>query len=277
MKKYAGILYGLSLATIFTSCLKDKNIEDRKYGPQGYEDVRLAEFSSAEFVAGVNFSNNDTTIHLATVHLNSATPAASDVKVKLRRNDAAVTDAGYDLLPANQYTLSSLEVTIPKGSRNGYVDLKVNPATLLNGHYAFAFVIESADNNVNVSANFNNIFSELIVLNQYDGIYRATGIVRDHPSLSGVFEREIVLQTTSLTSVEFAQPYHSGAFSVYIDADVNPNNSVTLTGSPTPLIPAGAQNRYDPATRTFYLEFKWAGSPLSRHAVDTFVYVRPRF
>ncbi|RYZ21628.1 MAG: DUF1735 domain-containing protein [Sphingobacteriales bacterium] len=276
MKKYYLGLAALSFLAGLSSCLKDKNIDEQKYGMAGIENIKLIEFPADAVSIGLNASAQDTTFHLVHLRLNSAKPAQEDIKVTLVRNDQRVTDAHYEILPADRYTLGNLVVTIPKGSRDGYLDLTVAPDDLLDGAYAFAFDISAVPAPYTVSANFREVLADVITINQYDGIYRASGLIANHPTVSGPFSRELELVTTSATSVEFAQPNRSGLFGVYIDATVNANNTVSLTGSPVPYIPAGGQNHYDPVTRTFYLRFNWSGVP-DRAATDTFVYLRPRF
>ncbi len=273
MKRY--ILTGLSLLAGLTSCLKDKNIEDQKYGIDGIEDMQLVEFPDTSNVVNLPSSNADTTFRFLAVRLNSAKPAPNDIQVTLIQNNTLVTDEGFTVLPSDRYTSSGLIVTIPKGEREGYASITVKPDNLLDGSYGLGFTISSSSGGQNASANYKRALVVIQTLNQYDGIYQATGLIGGHPSLSGPFNREVDLITSSPNSVQFAQPNRTGLFGVYADATVNADNSVGLTGTNGLYVPAGGVNHYNPVRREFYLRFNWVGSP-HREATDTLRFLRPR-
>src|SRR5688572_10361744 len=101
MKRISLILLS-SLSLVFTSCLKDENIDDMKYGMAGLEDRPLVEFpNSPRTTTPLNASTTDTTFNLITIRLNEPAPASEDVKVTLVPNDALVTAAGYAVAPSS--------------------------------------------------------------------------------------------------------------------------------------------------------------------------------
>jgi hypothetical protein len=67
---------------------------------------------------------------------------------------------------------------------------------------------------------------------------------------------------------------------------INPDNSVSVTNVgpraaalafPTLVVPPGATNRYDPATKTIYAAYTWTPSGAgTREKYDTLTYIRPR-
>jgi hypothetical protein len=48
------------------------------------------------------------------------------------------------------------------------------------------------------------------------------------------------------------------------------------TGRPDLANTPGYDNRYDPATKTFYISFKWNASPTGRSTTDTLTYSKVR-
>ena len=179
MKKYLIALMAF-IGLCFSSCLKDKNIDDQKYGLAGLEDVKLAEIVNAPYkVISLIATDNDTTFTLVGVHLNSAQPAASDVTITLVLDQAALdqynSDNGtaYEFPPASSYSVDNLTVTIPKGSRDGVVKMTAKPTNLSGGDYAFAFSIGSiSDPNFILSRNYKSIVTVVGVKNRFDGNYK---------------------------------------------------------------------------------------------------------
>lgn len=179
MKKYYSIALLAIIALFFSSCLKDKNIDDQVYGLKGLEDTKLAELVSAPYkVISLIASDNDTTFTLVNVHLNSAKPADNDLTVTLMIDQALLDDynlnngTSYIVPPSSAYTFDNLTVTIPKGSRDGFLKITTKPNSLSGPDYAFAFSIGSiSDPSFVISKNYKNIVTVVGVKNIYDGNY----------------------------------------------------------------------------------------------------------
>ena len=112
------------------------------------------------------------------VRLASAEPAASDIQVTLALDPAAVTaynalhGTSYVVPAPGLYTLPSMTVTIPKGSREGKLQLKAIPNNLFGPEYALGFKLANvSDPNIKMSGNFNTQVVGLTIRNKYDGIY----------------------------------------------------------------------------------------------------------
>jgi hypothetical protein len=298
MRKYS-LLTLAATALFLTSCLKDKNIEDRLYGMEGISDVKLVEFpSSPDAVHSLNYSTNDTTFRLLAVRLNSAEPASQDIKVTLVPNNTLVTDAGYHVAPASSYTLDNLTVTIPAGSREGYLTIKTKPSDMAMDTYAFGFSIGSvSDPNVVLSENYKNLLVIVGVKNKYDGKYTLKGhfLRTDIPAYTGPFTTDMELHTSGATSVDmywvdghgYYQPFaNNGALTAF--ANVGPRitfnaadqivslYNVAGGGTPTMTLFPGYNSRYDPATKTIYLKYYYNTSPTNRIFTDTLIYTGPR-
>src|SRR5829696_9138269 len=139
MNKLIKLMSFTLLVTGLTSCLKDKNIEDQKYGMAGVENVKIIELASDDThfkMTGLNFVNRDTIINFAVVRLAAKDPAPEDIQVTLTLASSATIIGNYNTehgtsyvsFPSTLYALqgNGLVVTIPKGSREGYLQIKVN-------------------------------------------------------------------------------------------------------------------------------------------------------
>jgi hypothetical protein len=229
MKKYCIAGFIILLAFTFSSCLKDKNIEDQKYGLKGLEDIDLVELTGAPARrVSLISSNTDTSFNIVTVHLNSESPAAHDITVTLSQ-DAALLDAyneengtDYQIPPSSAYTLDNLTVTIPKGSREASVKISTKSANLAGAEYAFPFTIVSiSDPNYVLSKNYKSIVTIVGVKNQFDGVYSVTGTFVDltSPAFSGDYPKDVSLVT-------------EGSFTnSYLDGDLGNYGYVFYTGT----------------------------------------------
>jgi hypothetical protein len=220
--------------------------------------------------------------------LAETNPASEDIQVTLVPNNALVTTAGYTVAPASVYTLSGngLVVTIPKGQREGYINVTTKPSNLIGATYALGFTISSISNpSYTISATGKNYLAILPVKNSYDGIYSvidgfvqrytAPGSPEPAGGLNGslVGNPDVILATIDANSVSVPpSSATSGAFYWAFGANskvagvdgikltVDPaTNLVTVTcsGNATLANWEGKENRYDPATKTFYLNFRW--------------------
>jgi hypothetical protein len=308
MRKYS--LLTLAGAALFlSSCLKDKNVEDRIYGMGGISDVKLVELPQApEQTIAMNFFNRDTTFNLLAVRLNSDQPASQDIKVTLVPNPTLVADynaahgTNYTVPGSNVYTVDNLTVTIPAGQREGYVKVTTNPANVAQGTYAIGFSIGSvSDNSIVLSENYKNLLVILSVKNKYDGIYSLKGFVTmggntpiKEISVPCGNSLEVELATAGISSVTMShQPvytnsgpsYFNGLFPIRVtfnettDKVTAVSNLGSLAASfpyvfPDPSAPT-YDSRYDPATKTIYMRYRINNSG-TWYAIDTLTYCRPR-
>lgn len=280
-------------------CLKDKDYEAGLRGIDIDENLKIIEIPGpADGFINVDLlgSDNDTVVNAVLIRLASEKPAQNDIQVTVALDPAAVaaynTEHGtsYEVPDANQYSIPSLTVTIPRGEREAYISLSTKPNNLLGSEYALGFrVVSVSDPSVRVSGNYNSQVVGLTIRNQYDGSYRFRGQVI-HPSLGGSFTDDgypcgtFTLVTAGANSVDLApaQPYGNGTiqgiFGVYPRFTINPvTNKITVTDAAGSLSSVESfsdyDSRYDPATRTLYVKWGWNGS---RVAWDTLTYCGPR-
>lgn len=263
MKKYYSIGFLILNALFFSSCLKDKNIDDQVYGLKGLEDVKLAELVGAPSrVISLVASDVDTTFVIVGVHLNSAKPADKDITVTLVPDATVIDDynndngTNYVVPPSGSYTLSDLNVVIPKGSRDGSLTLTAKSSDLAGGEYAFGYKIGSiSDAEFLISRNYSTLITIVGVKNKYDGHYSATGTMIDaaNASLTGYYPLEWDLVTNGSSQV------------IVYDRD--------YTGTPTHIIYTGTGLsqygsfglivNFDPATDKITSVVNFYGQPAS--------------
>ncbi|HVF80732.1 MAG TPA: DUF1735 domain-containing protein, partial [Flavisolibacter sp.] len=286
---------------------------------KGLEDKKVVELASDDTHFGItalNFVNRDTIVNFAVVRLAAAEVAREDINVTLTLASSATLINDYNAahgttlvsFPSNLYVLQggALVVTIPKGEREGYVKLKVNPSTFdPSSTYALGFSIASVDKQgYTISQNFKTFIRAIGAKNEYDGKYELhTGFY--HPTSNpnrDVLTIDVEMHTTGPNSVKMFSPdfpgyYHPALFAGAISAfgSQEPNYTINPTTNKVTVqnVAAGAvtfymmapnyDSRYNPATRTIYAKFGYNYSPgpvfnpaTNREWTDTLVYKGPR-
>jgi hypothetical protein len=245
------------ITILFTSCLKDKGFDNQEYGMKDFEGNKIIEipgdenhFTSFAFV----FQDKDTTFDFIPVRLAANQVAAEDIKVTLSiaSSDAMIADYnaehGTSLVayPSNIYSFpNGLIVTIPKGSREGYLKVTTNTSKFdPSSTYALGITVASVDNPAyKISGNFNSMIVAIAAKNKYDGNYSlrikttgwsAYGISENMPEEwpSNSDGTSIGLVTVGASSVKLFDYY---AFGDYIQVAFTADNAaVTGFGTTAP-------------------------------------------
>ncbi|MEZ0542383.1 BT_3987 domain-containing protein [Fibrella arboris] len=274
MKRLISLSLIGSLALSLTSCLKD--------------DAHYVDFAGAASVIDIPTSafygvvaNNGLTIQSTplsysfNVNLSGPQTLGQDVTVNLAVDPAVLTayntanGTAYKPLPSTLYQLSTTSTTIKAGQRLAPVSITfysgadkiTNPTAYNDANYALAVRVTGTNNNLAVSSNYGYKIISLKLKNQYDGTYLATGVFNHPVNGPRNINEEKELQTVDLNTVQtnFADLGGSGWL---MQLRVNADNTVTL-------IPKGAANtgtvqfgvnRYNPATKTYTLNYKYAGA-----------------
>ncbi len=272
-----------------TSCLKDKNVEDQKYGMIGVNAFKVVALPVTSNTLGLVKENKVSVVNFAAVTLQAENVADQDIKVNLSIDptDAAITaynaanTTQVSKFPSNKYTLpEGLTVTIPKGSRTGYLKLSVNAQDLsISSPYALAFKIASADAGYSVSGNNNSTFVLISAKNSYDGNYSADGSLTFPPSQAGS-NRSWVHREKTLTTIDETtsrvEAADLGTSNYYMYLKVNADNTVTVTPAPgaaTNTIQNDGACTYNPTTKTFSLNYKYVGGTGDRKIKETLTLV----
>jgi hypothetical protein len=303
-----------ALSFLFTSCLKDKEVDEGRIGIKpnaGQKILEIAGNPNGFINVDLVGSAKDTTVTLVTVRLASESPAQSDIQVTLVQDPSMLTayntanGTNYQVPPASTYQIPSMVATIPKGQREAILTLKAIPNNLFSGTYAFGLRIASvSDPSVTISGNFGKQIVALTIRNQWDGIYSVeSGSVQRYtapgaPEAAGGLNgsvagnEDVVLATVGTFTVQFmTTPYgpvglrwakgsNSGVSGIEnLRATIDPaTNQVTMFSLVNTTLAnwEGKENRYDPATRTFYLNFRWNPTANRREYSVVLKYKSPR-
>lgn len=99
------------------------------------------------------------------VNIASPKPLGSSLTVTLAINaDNAIgrlntaTNGGFILLPANAYTASNLQVTIPAGERIGIVNIKINSAAIDKTVTKYVLPVSIVDGGGQKISNYNTVY-----------------------------------------------------------------------------------------------------------------------
>lgn len=206
--------------------------------------------------------------------------------VALKAYDTAFSE-DYIVPPPTIYKLPS-SVVIKKGTRQTSVQIPVTISNDFdfNESYALPLKIASASYGT-ISNNFGTAIYSFGGRNKYDGIYVMKGYV-NHPTAAYTgpfYAPKVTFTTVAATAIAMAaQPFfNNGAlstFGVYPVFTVNGDNSVTVTSLPdggkAPSVSDPTyNNRYDPATKTFYISYSYNAST-PRIIYDTCTWLQPR-
>ncbi|MDP9040456.1 MAG: DUF1735 domain-containing protein [Bacteroidota bacterium] len=295
------LVYSLTAA----SCLKDSAYDSGAIQSSTGSSVKVISLglnvsSAVNFVAlSYNGSSSDTVVDLVPVELGGPVAAPQDLHVTVASDstlidayNAANTDTTVSsgnpnptgkithYLSFTQFTIVNPIVTIPKGSRTAFLQIKFIPNDLIGSAYAIGFVIKSvAESGYTISGNLNTGVVALTAKNEWEGDYQVTGWFF-HPSAGRAISAVKHLSTTGAiglqgTVADLGSPFQfdvinnqatnwaSSGFtsSGFMTAD-NPGGVNYSDPSNGGNLPGDAKynstiynNSYDPATKTFYMHY----------------------
>ncbi|RYU89412.1 DUF1735 domain-containing protein [Mucilaginibacter terrigena] len=291
MKKYLKIASVLALVTGLSSCLKDEPIIGGKpqnivefYTTDAYTSGTTDLYpaytkgftysTSDKFDVTVSYSGTDVAPEDITVNLGvngDAVPRTNAKTIADARADAiangedpddAEADVQGDLLtnaPTASYQIPA-NVVIKKGTRRAVVSITVNPSLFDFDHnYVIPLTITSASMGT-VSGNFGTVIYGVKYKNQYDGVYHSSGQFV-HPTAG---PRDLNADKSLLTTGPNSNLSSIGDVGGSLIITVNPTtNLVTFDGALSasqPIVPVpGQDNYYDPATKTYHLNYQYTG------------------
>jgi hypothetical protein len=309
MYKFIKFLFAAIAVFALASCLKDDKFDDNITGHDlsdvpkvieiGYIDEPVHEKSVA-----LDFIDASVNAEMFYIRLAAGEVASEDITVTIDSTGAysklLAAHPTYKLMPASFYTYETptFKVVIPKGERQSApFRIKTNasrfdPSTT----YGLYFRIVSVDKpGYVISQNFGEFISIFSAKNSYDGVYSvvsgqvqrytAPGVPTVGDALNGSLagNRDVVLITLGAytNSINFLE-WHGGGGIGGIDnlrLTVDPvTNNVTVSalGNATLANWIGKVNKYDPATRTFTLNFDWNQTANRREYSIIFKYIGPR-
>ncbi|MCT1530785.1 DUF1735 domain-containing protein [Sphingobacterium daejeonense] len=284
------ILIAVMVPILFTSCLKD----DELIGPDADGAVEnIIEFGNIAAPSSDKFSEVPmfvTSVEMVPsfelnvpIKIVGVYNPKSDVKVVVEVDNSLITkynsteETSFVPLDPSKYTVSTYEVTIPKGDRSANFNVKLLGDKFdFEKDYALAFRIKSVSEGT-ISGNFGHVVIATVPKNNYDGIYSsedgfiqrysAPGTPTTGDNLNGTLKgnRDVTLSsvngsTVSLTGLNWGNNAGGVGGVDYIQLMVDPaTNLVTVssTSNGTLKNTPGKVNKYDPATKTFTLNFDW--------------------
>jgi len=300
------VLFFLFISSLtITGCLKDSAYDSAAVQSGLGSTVKVISLglnvsSSVNFVAlSYNNSSADTVVDLVPVELGGPVAAPQDIHVTLVSDstlidayNAANTDTTVSpenpnpsgkithYVPFNNFTIVNPVVTISKGTRAAFLQIKFVPGDLIGAASAIGFAVKSiAETGYTISGNFSTGVVALTAKNEWEGDYQVTGWFF-HPSAGRAISAVKHLSTTGATSLQGtaadlgtpflfdvignqATNWTSSGFtsSGFMDAD-NPGGTNFSDPSNGGNLPGDAHfnstiynNTYDPATKTFYLHY----------------------
>nr|WP_199157386.1 DUF1735 domain-containing protein [Pedobacter sp. ASV2] len=296
MKIYKLFITGAIMTTILSSCLKNKFDYINPSGSVPVVEFKNPGAPSSESPEGaiytvfpVAYASGATFEATYTVQLTGPAAAPQDVTVNIGTKGSAVTEFNaskanvasyvpYVELPSSLYTISNPTVTIPAGQNTATVKVVYKTSSFnFAAKYALPLSITST-NYAGISKNFGTILLNVAAKNTWDGIYSmqagsavqrysAPGVPTVGDALNGSMagNPDITLTSINGTTVEITNlRWQGGASSIAgidnLQAVIDPaTNLVTMKslGNATLKNIPGKDNKYDPTTKTFTLNFDW--------------------
>lgn len=295
---------------LLTSCVKN---DEGKFNASGSTFVKLPQGAEDKVALALDFLPGLQDVVLLDVRRDAPTNAELQkaITVKIKNNPAIVTayntahstnyeplpTAAYQIDPGNPYSGTEWTVTFNAGDHAKPILIKLDASKLdFSKQYALGFTITDASG-AKIADGLESAMIEVGVKNKYDGLYSvvsgyvqrytAPGVPESPSTLSGPLagNPDVALVTVGPNTVEiqglqWTAGSNSGVAGINnLRATVDPaTNSVTMQalGNATLANWAGKENRYDPATQTFYLAFKWNPTANAREYEIVLKYKGPR-
>ncbi|MEO7216344.1 DUF1735 domain-containing protein [Mucilaginibacter sp.] len=202
-----------------------------------------------------------TTDSLAAVKADTDLPSSADFKYEI-----------YQSLPADAYSLSGTTVTIPAGQTAAdYIINIITSKLTLGVKYMLPVAITDAQGEkINY---YNKVYYIVGIKSEYEGEAKANGsIAFPDPSVDRSWTDRTKTLTTVNGNIIRTEAADLGGSNYFMWLIVNPDNSVTVIsapGSANPSIQSNGNCTFDPATRTFYLNYKYVGGTGDRRITET--------
>ena len=282
------ILAGLVSVMVFSCNYEEKDLLEGKgvslirmqiSGPQA-----LAAFDAVKQTRGILTINRDA-VSNADLNSTASVDLVFDAAILKAYNDTLTLTDPFLLLPAAAYKVVGVEggkFTFKPGEAVRELQLTLDPALLdLSASYALPVVIKNASSGYSIGKETNTVLVQVIVKNQYDGNYAANGTRYNYATQGDYLGWNNATNTPNGTTL--STPTFSGATKVstrgaatvaihcgnlldggfgYMNVTVNADNSVLIessgeTGLANLLPLDDKKSTYDPATKTFYLYYRW--------------------
>lgn len=271
MKRTYFLLQLMILGMLFTSCKEQHMLEMEHYikqlfligsGEEGKLLLRKVDFaeSSSEVATTVCVSGSlapDQDVHV-TLEEDASGIASYNQKHKSEK------DIKYQLLPAENYEISSMDIVVKAGEIDALVPIKVMPEGLhCDSLYAIPLKIKSCAEYPIVNPD-DVVLIAISTYNQYAGSYNYVG---EKDNIAFSFLRQAVAVDANTIRI-----YNTGNENLDLVANeglkihLNEDNTLTLEGWDKMAVTEGS-GTYDPQTKTFSLDFKYKDAGGAEHTV----------
>ena len=280
-------ILGLFLFVSIASCIEEGG---NAIEGIGNNFVRISGADQEVNAIGFSARPGSATLPMFTVQrdANSESSLNTASEVTLQLKDAIITDYNaangteFDPMPASLYTLKDLKLSFAPGEFAKKVTITVDPAKFdLSKSYALGIIIADASNGFQIIESAKEGLFNILVKNDYDGVYEVTGTMVDNASatLSGLFPMNYHLVTSGGNTVDGYDPdyWHDrfipilsagsvsgyGSYAPVFTFDLSTNkitSVVNFYGQPAgntrsaELDPSGL-NRWNPADRSIDVKF----------------------
>jgi hypothetical protein len=280
-------------AIVWTSCL-----DDSKYALDPSTSNNIIEFLDSSVPTNPSgaiypvYTNTTEIVTEYTVDLpvsfSGPNGNSEDIQLTLAVDPAALAaynkqmedDLGgstYTMMPDSYYSFTDVSVTIPKGQTKASVSVTVFPDQFdLTKNFVVPIRIVSASSGI-ISAHFSVALVAVVVKNEYDGIYdiidgfitrnSATG---PDPVLGGDYVSGLTMELATINgnTCGFAPQWKDGSAVGGVAGTqvvINGTNiTISASGNASMKNTPATINSYDPATKTFTMNFDWGTAPNTR-------------
>lgn len=278
------MLYSL-LLLLLTSCIKEKHAVDFVDNTKRV----ITEFTEAKNeINSLALDYTDQFIETDLTELQIFRSAfTSNVQVKIVLNNTIIDNynlanlTAYTPPPAGSFSILSYDLVISPETRKTKVRIRIKPSAITGGEYAIGLSIAQVSQG-EISSVYKNVLVEIKVKNDYEAWYEASGLrilysgtTNQTPiAAEAPIEGSKYLYTIDLTTVETEVADLPTAW-MYLK--INPStHQVTVLPSATsasfPTLENNGTCTYDPATKTFELNYKYYNAAgLLREIQETLV------
>jgi hypothetical protein len=271
------ILILLAGLFVMSSCLKDKaDYWSTEVAGKMYATVAVPTLQAMGIKPVADTVNFSFLVNIAT----DALPT-KDIAITMKVDPDAVvayatrTGKNYKAFP--NVKIVNPSIVIEAGTRNETIKVKIWGADALSAcdNFIAAVSIESVSDDIPIASNMKTYLMSLPISNPYEGSYHSTGTFVHPTSGSRVIDEDKTLSTVDCKTVSTTigdlgdQGDYKAVFTV------NADYTVTISGaqsSSQPLkVGAGWVNKYDPATKTFTVNYYYEGSGGNREIHEVLV------
>lgn len=264
-------------ALSLTGCLNDDEHYTDFKNVGAIAEIPSTAYASAGVLQNRSYLQQTAVVDSFDVNIASPQPPTQDVQVTVALSQSALAAYNnangdtYTVLPASLFQLITPTVTVKAGQRLASVKYQINTSSLkFTDHYALPFQITSASAGVTVSGNYATKVIGVVLRNNYEASYTSTGFfTHPNPASSRAISRQKDLTSIDATTSETEFADLGTGYLMWLR--VNADNTVTVIpkGSSSATTSSAGVNKYDPTTKTFTLNYKYAGAGGDRVITET--------